>query len=527
MRTIKLKLYKPGKRKRQIIDEAMENYSRAYQYLLDKAQDQIKYIEEEYKDQRGRFRASNIAKWAGKDIMKELNIFGIEPFKDSLKKDFSTTIAGYLNLKASGGKAGYPFVYLPDTAFEEEYDNLTTQLISGVKSLSGYEKEIKRYIKKNSNLKPLFFCRYDVNRDYSILYDPEKDRYYVKIYLLNAKSDRREYIGSSSRKLKYIHKSGMALQNSGRKERFILFPLSFGKYQEKYLKEAREKPEVIKTARLTKEGKDYFLSVNIDNGEPEQIRTDTYMGISRGISAVVFYTVAGNTGNIINNGIADINKNAKILYNSDIHRIANKLVEIAGEHNSAVIMQRLVDKGDRLQWEEGGRKCIPVLDCRSYNRLYEVLKYKLPAKGLPPPLRVSSAGIFHTCPNCRSNSIKNRFSGKMFMCTKCGWTGDIEYLGSFNLARRLVKYQSDDIIVKAENTPYGIMFTNEDLGLEFYPENPYDCMSEFNEKIKALIDDFYRNINVQVRDKAFKKKYSLIKKIQSGNDFLSRIKIIQ
>jgi hypothetical protein len=44
--------------------------------------------------------------------------------------------------------------------------------------------------------------------------------------------------------------------------------------------------------------------------------------------------------------------------------------------------------------------------------------------------------------------------------------------------------------------------------------------------INAVINDFYKNMNSEIRKKTFKKKYSLIKKLQSNEDVLKIIKIV-
>ena len=104
-------------------------------------------------------------------------------------------------------------------------------------------------------------------------------------------------------------------------------------------------------------------------------------------------------------------------------------------------------------------------------------------------------------------------------------TMDIENAGSLNLARRLIKYKNDRIKINVENTRYGLKFTNKELEFEFYPENPYDCVDEFTGKIDKMIKDFYDNINVEYRKLNFKKKLSLIKKIDGRRDNFELITI--
>lgn len=528
--TIKLKLHKPSRHKRQIIDGAMSNYSRAYQYLLDKAYIELNYIRDNYKDARGRYRSTGIAKWIDKNISKELNRFDIEPFKDSLKIDFATTLAVYLNMKESQNSISFPAAYVHDDELEKKYDLLSARLVKGQISLQEFERELYKCLRKNENLKPLFFCRYAANRNYSLLYDPKNRKFFAKIYLVNAKNaiakspELKEH-----KKLLYVNKERELFKSNAAKECFLVFPLSFGKWQEKYLEKAMQNPETLKTARLIKRADEYYLSINIDEGEPEKIKTSTYIGVARGITHAVNYSVVDDKGTLLLSGAAETQNKDDMVFENDIHSIANTLVKEAVVNKSQVIMQKLIDKGDKLQWTENNRKYLPILSCRDYNNLYAVLKYKLCAAGLPPPLRVSATGIFYTCPNCRMNTKRNRFSSSVFMCTMCGTIMDVENAGSLNLAQKLIQYKSESIKISIVNTPHGLKFTNDDLGLEYYPSNPYDCIEEFRIELKRLIDDFYKSMNMQAKDKQFKKRYSLIKKLDEhiNNDFLKLIEIIK
>ncbi|WP_094549637.1 zinc ribbon domain-containing protein [Petroclostridium xylanilyticum] len=532
IKTITLKLHNPSKRKRQIIDQAMLNYSRAYQYLLDKAHAQIEEIRRDYKDNKGNYRAINIAKWVDKELSKELNQFHVQPFKDALKIDFGMTLASYLSLNEIRQDANYPIAYLSDRDLEKSYNDAINGLENGSKTLDECEREIKKIVKKNNVLKPLFFCRYAANRDYCLLYDAKNNRYYAKLYLMNVKDEKRKEINSNNEiELRYIHKDSNILESSGRKERFILVPLSFGQWQEQYLKKALDTPEILKTARLIKKKGDYYLSISVDTGEAEKIKTDTFLGIGRALKSPVHYTIVDNRSNIISDG-AIVTKAVSESRNNpvtiqELHKIANAIVDIAYQERSQVVMKSLIDKGDKLQWiDENKEQYMPILNCHSYNQLARILEYKLRGKGLPPPIKVSPIGIYYTCPECGLHTRRNRFSKDMFICVACGTTLDIESLGSLNLARKLNRHSKGTLKIKVEKTSKGIKFTNKILGLEFHPSDPHNCMDEFSTEIKRIIQDFYGNISSNARNKEFMKKYSLIKKLEEAEDLNELIQII-
>ena len=101
---------------------------------------------------------------------------------------------------------------------------------------------------------------------------------------------------------------------------------------------------------------------------------------------------------------------------------------------------------------------------------------------------------------------------------------DIDKTGSLNLARKLIKYSNDKIKIIVEDTQNGVKFINTDLEFEFYPQNPYDCIDEFNIEIDKLIKSFYDNINIESKNINFMKKLSMIKKIEKNRKSFELIK---
>lgn len=526
MRTIVLKIYKPSMKKKQILDEALQNYTMAYQYLLDAAQPEIEKIKLDYVDKNGKYSAKKVSKWIGSNFNLVLNEFDIEPFKDSLKIDFGATIAGYLNLVATGEVSEYPSSYISGEAFNNEYNKVMDLCINDDENPEKSLKRIDRLMSKNENLRPIFFCRYATNRNYSILYDELKDRYYIKMYLMNFHNEnRKKFDENSATVLRYISKNRDVFKVHGKPEGFLILPVSFGKYQEKYLQLVSKNPEMIKTARLVKRKEEYFLSINMEIEAVETIKVNNYMGVTRGIENIINYTMVNNIDGTVIYGNEKPKENSIKL--NKLHEIANRLIQLAKDNNCQVIMEKLVHKGDKLSYmDKNNKEYNPILGCFQYNRLYDILKYKLPAKGLPPPIRVSSLSIFHTCPRCASNTKGNRFSHNVFMCTNCGMSLSIEEIGSNNLSRKLIKYKNDLVKVKVEGTTEGIKYINSDLGIEFSSKNNYSDNDKLRNKINAVIKDFYINMDSEKRKKTFKKKFSFIKKLETNDDVLKVIKIV-
>lgn len=228
LRTIVLKLHKPGKGKQMLLDEAVTNYNEAFRFLLRKAYADLDEIQERFSGNSSRFTTITLSKWINKETLQELNKYDVQPFKDSLKLDFGMTLANYLRLSEVEPEVGFPGMRgiarrANGTANSTSSGNTGSSTVSKTASSSGSSTV-------SSGFRPLYFCRYDVKRCYSLLYDREKNRYYAKLYLANSRNARTvpDCIERSGR-LVYIHKEGRTLENGRKKEPFIIVPLSFGK----------------------------------------------------------------------------------------------------------------------------------------------------------------------------------------------------------------------------------------------------------------------------------------------------------
>lgn len=483
MKTIELKLYKPSSSKRNVIDEALENYSRAYAYLMNKAYAEIDNIKENYKSSAGYYKTRDIVKWIDKETLKKLNRFSAEPFKDSIKLDFSAALAGLLNNKTA-------------------------------KSIDGMQMNFKE--------RPIYFCRYSKNRNYSLLHDTKNNKYYAKLYLMNVKNEKRKKaMGNYNRKLDYIAHDKEPYIENDKKRSFIMVPLAFGRWQEEYLKEAISTPDILKTARLIKRNKEYYLAINIVRNVNEAPPPINYMGISRGMNKTINYTVVDNRGSILLEGYESVSAFSK----DKLNIIANSLVNIAYKNRCQVIVEKLTDKGDNLSYKDKqGRQYIPIINCSNYNSLHDIISNKLKANGMKSPIRVSAVRIFSTCPYCNHNSKANRFSNKILLCTSCGKTIEVEKAGSINLARKLIHYSSEKILIIVKKTNKGIVFINEEIGLKYYPTNPFDCQKEFMEAIDKIVTDFYDNLSLEKESENYKKKLSLIKRLEADK---SNLKLVE
>lgn len=507
MRTIVLKLHKPSKSKQHILDEALRNYNNAYRYLLDKAQSELGTICERYGEDRGGYKANIVSKWVDKGLSKELNQFHVQPFKDALKLDFGMTMASYFTLKSHILKANDPG------------NELTLQKTE--------KKALKIALPETD--RPIYFCRYDTKRSYSLLYNKDKDRFYVKVYLTDHKNARTVQRNTPvTGRLIYVHKDKES--HIGRaKETFLILPLSFGAYQEAYLKEALMNPAMLRTAKLYKRGMDYYLAVSIGTEATTQLTAESYLGVARGLNKQLCYTIVDISGKLLASGtIAENSKASKELgvplY--EIHKAANTIAGYAYEFKSQVILQNLTQIGDHISWTDGDKKEYhPEYNCSSYNRLAHILEYKLPEKGLPSPIKVSSFDIFYRCQDCGHVSRNNRFSKDVFLCTKCGSSMKVDSLGSLNLARKLITYQKSKIKIKVIQTSEGTSFTNKLLGLNFVIPNKGNQFELLMGEIDRVVNELRNSIKEVNRSDA-KKLESIIKKVDSAEKLIDIVDFV-
>lgn len=484
LRTIHLKLHKPGTAKRNIINNAFINYNNAYNYLLAKARADIENIELNYKSQRGTYSTLGLSKWIDSSISAEINKFDIQPFKDSLKLDFGMTLASYFVQKKSNPQMPFP-------PFKKEPVNA------------------------EDKFRPIYFCRYDTKRSFCLLYDKAEKKFFAKLFLMNIRNGKTRENFDFKRNLTCLSKKeedAKALP----KETFIIAPLSFGEWQLNMLLQAAERPEILRTARLINKNNEFYLSISIDLPEEDKVETSTYLGLCRGIETALNYTIIDSKANPLSTGELDFNINGNSSeQKKEIHKLANEIIEIALKSKSMVVLQNLTGKGDKLSWIEDGVTQKPTLGCRLYNELARILEYKLPQKGLPEPAIVSSVDIFHRCSICGNNTRKNRFSKTMFICTTCGLSSGLDSLGSYNLASKLIKYRNEPVKLRGRRTPEGMYLKNELIGLELFVErneNPLERLKEEIQKISESVEGYANAMRLNTNEVR-----SIIEKLRKNN----------
>ena len=405
--TVTLKLHRPSRLKLSYLQTATERYSQAFHWLLGQAGEQLDALRAGAGSSASGISSRQLRLWVDKDMSLALNRFGVEPFKDALKNDFAAWMAGYLARR--------------------EQD-------------SGFRFNPPRQ-------RALLFCRYDTKRDWCLVYNPETDRFYAKLYLTNREGSLPNAHREQSR-LVHVHRDRTPLCDAMRVVRYLLFPLSFGKRQEAVLKQGIAFPERFRCARLLYRNGAWYLACSLEMAEVPPIHPVNRIGFSRAMRAAFSYTVTGPDAQVLASGMIPMPPHA-IWVNGTwtanaMHHIANRMAELAIFHNAQAVIAPLIRKGDHLHWVDvDGAQHGPPVDGSHWNRMLDLLRYKLPMRGLPSPIQVSPNNMFRTCPQCGGTSPKNRMDKLFFLCVDCGHAQAMDTLGSLNLAMRLFEYEKD------------------------------------------------------------------------------------
>lgn len=498
-KTLTLEIFRPSRRKRDIIDTSMRNYSKALEWLFEYYKEDIeKAAASEHAAKR-----SKLLSILGKDALKELNKFDIQPFKDSIKMEFASIASAY-TAQLKKGKAGYPCVTLNDEQYKNGMENLIDNYTLGSISKKQFEKSSASLITHAGRLHMLYFGRYSKNRDYCLLYDSVSDRFFVKLYMLNYANRIKGSCGLNGKILKYIAPGLPVAEPENDDRRYLVLPLAFGKYQKEQLMRSLVNPDILHTARLVKRGGRYFLLLNIECEQGQQIKPITTIGVARSVSGLR-YTIQGKASGQINRSNP---------CKSELYSNSAEIVKIAVKNRCQVVLESNGGKNDAL----GIFNEKPALSISQYSRISKILSYKLPEAGLPAPVEVSANGLYNTCPLCGCNTSKNRISKDIFACIECGYACPAESIGSAGLAARLDKYKKDKIPIYYKTIDSKVLFFNKTLDFECFMNVKHNDFTQLYYELSLLARS---NLN-----SGAKRKFSMLKKLREASDVGDVIRLV-
>ena len=520
-KTITVQLHKPSQTKSSLLLLTMKRYAKALQFLLARCRPAVEDIHS-----RGQVPTQfALMKLLDKDALSSLNVFEMQPFKDSLKLDFAMLISSYLSLSQTR-KTSYPLVYTDDEEIEEIFSSAAPSLSKAAAALSKYQSP-----------RTLLFGRYDTRRDFCLLRDDLSGRYYAKIYLFPAASDlRRTYKESRRLALKYVTENPAYLETRKQRERYLIFPVACGRKQADFLDAAAKDPSCFRTARLYYRSGKFYLAVSTAMTVPPEEKPQTLLGLARGYDCPLHISLSGFDDSVPQS-IRLLQPSASCDDSARLHIWANEVIRIARENSSQILYEGLARRTDFLRASKpaGRNKAaslvshgkIASLSIPQYKQLCSILPYKAAEAGLPKPISISSTRLYQTCPACGHCSGSNRFLPGLMICTKCGYSADSNRVGSLNLIRRFENYSTQRVIFTCRPAEHGTWIENTALDIKFLVRSSF-----------RMEDDFYLQLENYLaqtapRDKPFpydpsmgRQKYGLIWKLRASNPLSSAVEII-
>ncbi len=454
--TAVFKLHNPSAHKRKVMDYVLEQYTLAYQKLLDWAKDHEAVLAQKGKYVFTTFKGEVREKYTSKSLVKLLPYIDFSvhsSVKDSLAQDVAANLASYFALIEIEANPSFPTSRNPaPSAFADALD------IFGTVGMEDYEYHKDQLTSiARGQVMPLYFCRADHKRNACLLYDVHKDRYFALMHLLSANHPLGKPLPITEGNLIRLD-TGEVIQKSAHSKTAILAPLEIGSNSwqvEKFLKPAMDAGGRVKTAHLVRDNGDYFLHVAFAFACPAAYKPQAFLGVDMGILFSAAYSLVDSKGALIELGHFDDalrslqikhgrdrerkQRNGKVVtkrhyktkaYDNILHSLVNTLIEKALEHKAQIVIEDL-----NIQVRGGRVKS-------RFKKMARFLEYKCKRKGVP--LRsVFAAWSSIICHKCGEKGVRQGYKGREFYCKACGLTCHSDDNAAVNIARRSLYRKKD------------------------------------------------------------------------------------
>jgi len=451
--TASFKLHNPSARKREILALAFREYTLAYQQLLDWARANLDLIKEKGK-WNNKYSEKNIRRLLP---LNQLRAAMHSSLKDALAIDVASAITSYLQLLVTDPKTSFPTCRNPVPGAYLEALSDFAEVLDDEADYNWRRDQLNRIAR--GQFMPLYFSRIDgvpSSRNFSLLLNDDKKRYYALLFLLPDKHP----LGGPLETRGNLRRLGWSSEADRERSHLLashtrcglLFPLEMGRWHESHFIERGN----VRSAFLFERGGEFFLNVTFEI-EVERLETRTFLGVDRGIAQLMALAVLSPDETVLSTDMysgdefmafqwdqkkqmrrlqkrgKDVTGNVRVSRISDqtCHEIANRVVALAVENRAQVVLEEL--KGfDRSKARFYRLRAAP------YQRIAQILDYKLPLQGLPPPKRVNPAYTSLTCPECSHFDKANRATQDKFRCVQCGHENHADLNGAVNIARRWI-----------------------------------------------------------------------------------------
>ncbi len=495
-RTASLKLHNPSRRKCEIIEHAFTEYTLAFRQILDWAKDNRDILESEGKYERSDGRRV----WSTANRLGEvLKRSGVRPvvhgsLRESLYADVAETLLSTYALEEtyqrdlaqyeakktgyeqSGDERGlrrlkppappsFPISRDPRPgAFEEALDDVAA--MSDVDEEEWIYRQSRLTRLMRGQYMPLFFNRPDAvpnNRNFSLLADDERGKYYVMLFLLPDKHTLGQPLETTGNLRRLGHPASAdpeqfpAPHLHSRSRSAILCPLELGAW---HREEFLTNPDAnVRSAILVKRGEDYLVNVTFEISvaalEPQAV-----IGVDRGVAQLMALRVLDFDGRTLHEEMwagddflayqwdhkkalrrlqkrgKDVSGEIRVRRVSDhtTHAIANRIADLARDYQAQVVIEN-------LRYLDRRQEKFYRLRATPYQAIAAKLGYKLPLRGLPGPAEVYARYTSQMCARCGYADPENRPRQAEFSCQKCGHSDHADLNAATNIALRWLAKQ--------------------------------------------------------------------------------------
>lgn len=449
-KTCLFKVHNPSKRKQAMMLDSMRRADRAYWMLLDSIEEQVKaLVGKDKKIVRDALREL-------KDLLEKKCArlpIGISA-KNGVPFDLHAQASSYLELINVGQEASWPARRPKEDPYPAALEALTKSIT--LEELTAATEALGSKARTNDP-RPMSIYRNDKRG--TMLLEDDKGRLFAWVNLH----------GQDSRFATKVVITNMVNTRTGEIVNFTsklgcLMPLECGQWHyERFIKQG-----TLQSSKLIYRRDEFFLACTFEF-ETEDIECVTYLGIDRGIEEIASYAVITDDLELLDQGsfegatLREYQRKkeaqaketqrrkgeSKVSWRAYadhiVHALANKVVDAALMHASQVVIEDLsaIAQGPQHKRPKFRPRTnlSKVLNRAQYQKLANVLEYKLAAAGLPPPKLVRAAGTSITCNACGYRDKENRQSQAAFVCLQCGHSENADLHAAKNIAAKHIYWR--------------------------------------------------------------------------------------
>ena len=398
------------------------------------------------------------------NIEKELSKLPLSRTAEAgVRYDIYAQASSYLELLSTGQEAGWP----------ERSDRNADYLNDGLEKLcdlildeNSYNSARDLMNKKPYRVtpRPLRILRNSFNAGMLLLEDDKKRLFaWINLHPVTSRYAKKKEI------------DGLVNVRTGEVMKFSskigeLFPLECSDWHyDAFIKRGH-----IQSSMVFCRGDTFYLAVTFGFEAEEDIKTETVLGVDRGIDELAAYAVVDGACNLMSEGMFSgeglrdyqrkrekqmaremkLKGHGRLKWrgygDQIIHIISNQIVNKALEHKSQVILEDLSNiknnpnfKRPKYQPRVGFSR---MLNRQQYGKLERILEYKLLVAGLPKPKYVRAAFTSMICNHCGHNDKANRDKDNrsQFACTNenCEYKHHADLNAAANIASKYVWWES-------------------------------------------------------------------------------------